>query len=268
MLTSCAHFLQPSSLQEHIGPEKGNILLSALRQCMFRKRALLCTSWDYYQDTTDSTNNSNSNNNFGQFIAVELGTYCGYASILMGRLMHQTKNAIMDTHLFSLELNTDYIDIASEMISMAGMDDVISIHQVSRYNNNPGWELDTDLVCVLKRAITERYGKHQYEDTKAMPKIDFLFIDHDKDAYLSDLIKLQNAGLIGKGTKVVADDVLFVDIEDYVVYIQQLKNDGIVKTKTVPCKAVEYCGEREALDMSAYQDGLEITDYLEDPPVD
>jgi len=234
---------------------------------MFRKRALLCTSWDYYQGQ-----NTPQDNNFGQFIAVELGTYCGYASILMGRLMHQTKNAIMDTHLFSLELNTDYIDIATEMISMAGMDDVISVHQVSRYNNNPGWELDTDLVCVLKGAMQERYGKHrghQYEQQdRDTPRIDFLFIDHDKDAYLSDLIKLQNAGLIGKGTKVVADDVLFVDIEDYVVYIQQLKNDGIVKTKTVPCKAVEYCGEREALDMSAYQDGLEITDYLDDPPVD
>ena len=219
------------------------------------------------------------NNNRGTFIAVELGTYCGYASILMGRLMHQIRNATMDCHLFTTEINPEYKQIATEMISMSGLDDIISVHQVrsccstrstsTTSHNNDYDDTNTDIVDVIWSAIEEyntnnNHNNNKHQKQQQQPQIDFLFIDHNKDSYKSDLQKLELSGMICRGTKVVADDVLFVDIEDYVLYLQQRKDDGIVKTRTVPCKAVEYCGD-DIIDMEDYQDGVEITDYLQDP---
>ena len=280
----------------HCGPNKGDILIKALRSSMLYKRALLSTSWDYTRNINDSSAsssisssiNNNDNNTRGQFIAVELGTYCGYASILMGRLMHQIRNATMDCHLFTTEINPEYKQIATEMISMSGLDDIISVHQVrscttrssGTTTNNNGYhnnhtnnydDTNTDIVDVIWSAIEEyntnnnNHKHHHHHQKHQQPKIDFLFIDHNKESYKSDLQKLELSGMICRGTKVVADDALFVDIEDYVLYIQQRKDDGIVKTRTVPCKAVEYCGD-DIIDMADYQDGVEITDYLQDPP--
>ena len=266
----------------HCGPNKGGILIKALRSSMLYKRALLSTSWDNTRNINDSASNgsrSSFNSNRGQFIAVELGTYCGYASILMGRLMHQIRNATMDCHLFTTEINPEYKQIATEMISMSGLDDIISVHQVrscctqststTTHNNNYD-DTNTDIVDVIWSAIEEyntnnNHNNNKHQKQQQQPKIDFLFIDHNKDSYKSDLQKLELSGMICRGTKVVADDVLFVDIEDYVLYLQQRKDDGIVKTRTVPCKAVEYCGD-DIIDMEDYQDGVEITDYLQDPP--
>ena len=277
----------------HCGPNKGDILIKALRSSMLYKRALLSTSWDYTRNINDSSAsssisssiNNNDNNTRGQFIAVELGTYCGYASILMGRLMHQIRNATMDCHLFTTEINPEYKQIATEMISMSGLDDIISVHQVrscttrsssttnNGYHNTNNYydDTNTDIVDVIWSAIEEyntnnnNHKHHHHHQKHQQPKIDFLFIDHNKESYKSDLQKLELSGMICRGTKVVADDALFVDIEDYVLYIQQRKDDGIVKTRTVPCKAVEYCGD-DIIDMADYQDGVEITDYLQDPP--
>ena len=277
----------------HCGPNKGDILIKALRSSMLYKRALLSTSWDYTRNINDSSAsssisssiNNNDNNTRGQFIAVELGTYCGYASILMGRLMHQIRNATMDCHLFTTEINPEYKQIATEMISMSGLDDIISVHQVrscttrsssttnNGYHNTNNYydDTNTDIVDVIWSAIEEyntnnnNHKHHHHHQKHQQPKIDFLFIDHNKESYKSDLQKLELSGMICRGTKVVADDALFVDIEDYVLYIQQRRDDGIVKTRTVPCKAVEYCGD-DIIDMADYQDGVEITDYLQDPP--
>jgi len=97
--------------------------------------------------------------------------------------------------------------------------------------------------------------------------IDFLFIDHDKDAYKSDLCKLEASGMICRGTKVVADNVLFACIDDYMGYVQQREKEGIVKTRTIPCH-VEYSGDSNVQlgeHLQPYQDGVEITDYLRDP---
>lgn len=47
------------------------------------------------------------------------------------------------------------------------------------------------------------------EKLKALKKIDFLFIDHDKKKYGSDLQLLEDWGLIQKGTVVIADNILY-----------------------------------------------------------
>lgn len=155
----------------------------------------------------------------------------------------------LNCHLFTTEIHREYYEIATEMINLTdGMDGVISVHQTS-FDGHA-----TDMVDVIHSAIEEHIHSTQ------QPKIDFLFIDHDKDSYKSDLCKLEESGMINKGTKVVADNVLFASINDYVSYVQQRMKEGIAETRTVKCK-VEYSGDGK----DNNEDGVEITDYIQDP---
>jgi hypothetical protein len=70
--------------------------------------------------------------------------------------------------------------------------------------------------------------------------IQFLMIDHDKDSYLKDLQILEKSGLIRRGTVVVADNVIFAGIDEYVDYVRGLAESGIVQTHTKQA-SVEYC---------------------------
>jgi catechol O-methyltransferase len=224
----------------HVGPEKGNILVEALRDSMNNK-------------VRQSPSPPKT-----KFVAVELGSYCGYASILMGRTFCEAKPASMDCHLFTLEINRECIDIAKEMVQLSGLQDKISVHQIT-YDGN-----DTDIVSVVSNALENDNIRSNQEATTC---VDFLFIDHDKDAYKSDLCKLEASGMIRCGTKVVADNVLFANIKDYLQYVQQRKKEGIVETRTVPC-SVEYSDHtstdaKQGGDM--HRDGIEITDYINDP---
>ncbi|KAL7426553.1 hypothetical protein ACHAXH_000373, partial [Discostella pseudostelligera] len=96
----------------------------------------------------------------------------------------------MDCHLFTTKIVLGYAKIAKEVIQFSGMEDIISLHEIS-YNSQ-----DTDIVIL-----------------------NVLFIDHDNNAYKSDLRKLEASGMIRRGTRVVADNVLFACIDDYVQYM-------------------------------------------------
>lgn len=219
----------------HIGPEKGAILISALKETL-DKKILHSTA------TTLETN-------VVSFVAVELGTYCAYASILMGEIIYETMqhhaDVEMDCHLFTAEIDQEYAKIAKEIIQLSRMDDVISLLQIS-YNGQ-----DTDIVETIANAIRrkKRAGTKSNDPASLLPltpMIDFLFVDHDKDAYKSDLCKLEESGMIRCGTRVVADNVLFACIDDYVKYAQQQMDLGIVKTRTIHSR-VEYSGDDENL---------------------
>ena len=189
----------------HVGPEKGEILLGALRAAMTAKMGESPAESDV------------------PFVVVELGTYCGYASILMGRALREASTTSMKCHLLSAEINRQYAEVSTKMVRLSGMEDVISVLQIS-YDGH-----DTDLVRVVGDALKKCPAK----------TVDFLFIDHDKDSYKSDLCKLESSGMICRGTRVVADNVLFAGIDDYLRYVQQRAKDGVVTTRTVPCN-VEY----------------------------
>jgi hypothetical protein len=76
------------------------------------------------------------------------------------------------------------------------------------------------------------------EDSRSM--IDFLFVDHDKSRYLSDLKELEVTGMIKKGTYIAADNVIFAEIQDYRQYMSKLSDEGIVTTR-LEDSLVEFC---------------------------
>eukprot|EP00985_Skeletonema_marinoi_P008836 scaffold4036_cov94-Skeletonema_marinoi.AAC.5 len=218
----------------HVGPEKGLLLKQILHDAINAKASA-------------GINKTN-------FVAVELGTYCGYASILLANEFRRQASTSLNCHWYTAEIERSYAAIAKDMIQLSGMDDLVSVHQIT-FNGH-----DTNVVEVISDALKSE------ERAEVKPMIDFLFIDHDKDAYKSDLCKFEASGLIGKGTKVVADNVIFAQIQDYIEYVQERQKEGIVQTNTLPCR-VEYCGLNgdEIDDGQQYQDGIEVTDYLQDP---
>lgn len=233
----------------HIGPEKGGILVSALKDALERK--IQCAATTDLQTIPVLS-----------FVAVELGTYCAYASILLGNAIYETMQqqpnsdvTTMECHLFTTEINQEYIKIATEMIVLSGMEDVISLHEIC-YNGQYTNVVETVADAIIsKHHRTTRTTINADEEQSPPPSppppmIDFLFIDHDKDAYKSDLCKLEASGMIRCGTRVVADNVVFACIDDYVQYVQHRMELGIVNTRTI-CSRVEYSGSDSAL-----QDGV------------
>jgi catechol O-methyltransferase len=125
--------------------------------------------------------------------------------------------------LITLEINPEYHAIASEMIKLSGLDDMISIFEIS-YNG-----YHTNIVDLLREELKQN-------------TIDMLFIDHDKDSYKSDLIRLEEAEFLRQGSRVVADNVIFAQIHDFVDYVQHRQKNGVVKTETVSC-SIEYSND-------------------------
>ena len=218
----------------HVGPEKGLLLKQFLRDAMNQK--------------------ASANANGASFVAVELGTYCGYSSILMASEFRASSTSL-NCHWYTTEIERSYATIAREMIQLGKMDDIVSVHQITFDGH------DTNVVEVVRDALKGD------DSARVQPMIDFLFIDHDKDAYTQDLRKFEQSGLIGKGTTVVADNVIFAGIQDYIDYAQEKQIEGIVWTRTIPC-CVEYSGTNvnvSELERKKYQDGIEVTVYLKNP---
>jgi catechol O-methyltransferase len=51
--------------------------------------------------------------------------------------------------------------------------------------------------------------------------VDFVFVDHAKEAYLPDLQRIEAAGWLHPGPIVVADNVRFPGAPDYHAYLKQ-----------------------------------------------
>lgn len=82
-------------------------------------------------------------------------------------------------------------------------------------------------------------------------KVDLVFIDHDKQVYLSDLILIEQAGLLHPGSVVVADNVLVFDLHRY---REHVKGPNYSSTVTHESR-LEYDDSQAA----EYKDGVEVS---------
>jgi catechol O-methyltransferase len=122
---------------------------------------------------------------------LELGTYCGYSALRTARAMPD------DAHLTSLEFNADNAEIARQILEHAGVADRVTVvHGVIGD--------DGTTVGVLESA-------HGFGDGS----VDFVFLDHAKEAYLPDLKRIEEAGWLHPGSVAVADNVKFPGAPDY-----------------------------------------------------
>lgn len=125
---------------------------------------------------------------------LELGTYCGYSALLMAR-------TAPDAHVFTVELSADNAEIARRIWSHAGVADRITC--VVGTIGDGGVTLD-------------RLAGHGF----GPGNLDFVFIDHDKAAYLKDLESILARGWLHRGAVVVADNVKVPGAPAYRAYMR------------------------------------------------
>ena len=114
---------------------------------------------------------------------LELGTYCGYSALRTVRAMPP------DARLFSVEFSDANAAIARGILAHAGVGDRVTV-----------------LVGHLGdggATISALEGEHNFGERT----LDFVFLDHDKQAYLPDLECIVERRWLRPGAVVVADNV-------------------------------------------------------------
>jgi catechol O-methyltransferase len=159
---------------------------------------------------------------------LELGTYCGYSALRMCRAMPDS------ARLVSIEFNPANAVIARRIWEHAGVGDRVAL-----------------LVGTLGdggRTIATLEAEHEF----AAGSLDFVFIDHDKSVYVSDLELILGRGWLHPGSVVVADNVKFPGAPEYRAYFKERQD---VSWRTVEHEAhLEY--------QSLLKDLMLESDYL------
>jgi catechol O-methyltransferase len=122
---------------------------------------------------------------------LELGTYCGYSALRAARMMPE------GARLVSIEFNAENAAIARRIWDHAGI----------------GEELTVLVGTLGDRGATT--AALESEHALKSGSLDFVFIDHDKSAYLPDLELILDRGWLHPGSIVVADNVRRPGAPDY-----------------------------------------------------
>ncbi|MFI5779887.1 O-methyltransferase [Nocardia sp. NPDC051570] len=133
-------------------------------------------------------------------LLLELGAYCGYSAVRTGRLLPE------GARLVSVEANAANAEIARAVIAHAGLSNRITV--VVGMIGDGGQTV---------RTLSEEHGF-------TAGALDFVFIDHMKTAYLSDLRTILATGWLHPDSVVVADNVKVPGAPDYLRYMRE--NEG------------------------------------------
>ena len=135
---------------------------------------------------------------------IELGTFIGYSAVLISSTIGEKSK------LTSIDSDSHSIEIAKELINFAGLDDKVNLMHGSAEEIIPELNFNAD----------------------------FVFIDHAKKKYLSDLKLLEREEIILKNCTVFADNVgIFKD--EMVEYFDHVRNSGKYQSQNFSSK-LEY----------------------------
>jgi len=152
-------------------------------------------------------------------IVLELGTYCGYSAARLCQAAKAKEKSAFKYYTIDPEPQA----AAQIILEQAGLSDkVVHLRGAGK-----------DVIPTL----ATKYGLEA--------KVDFVFIDHDKKAYLADLILIENAGLLHPGSVVVADNVLIFHIDEY---LRHVKECGLYKSDATHSSYLEYDLESKIID--------------------
>jgi len=117
--------------------------------------------------------------------AMELGTYCGYSALRIGRLLPPGGK------LVSVEVDPLYAAIATKVVEHAGLGEIVKI--------------EIGDISERFEAIQKKYS---------LGSLDALLMDHGTSNYLGDLRFLEGKGMIKEDTAVLCDWSLYPGSEN------------------------------------------------------
>jgi len=129
-------------------------------------------------------------------LALELGTYCGYGALRIARAAPNAK-------VYSVELAEANAANARQIWAHAGVADRVTC--IVGTIGDGGRTLDV---------LADQHGF-------TAGALDFVFLDHDKDAYLDDLQSILDRGWLHPGSIAVADNVRIPGAPKYREYMRQ-----------------------------------------------
>ncbi|KAL3823405.1 hypothetical protein ACHAXA_004280 [Cyclostephanos tholiformis] len=276
----------------HIGREKGLALSRFLRSCL--------EEWQEAADRDRVAGGEEPRKKFvcvelGTYCGYSaLVLAVALRRFLLDRRKHprrlgggQSSSTPFEFQVYTTEVSTKVLNVARSIFRLAGMEDCITpilLQEQERHDDDReirGGDVvdrddgrdERDLRQVGKQVVgadesspsshSSSYSQSlsgvlrgQYSITK----IDFLFLDHAKHLYLRDLKNLERSMLIGKGSHVCADNVVFNRLDAYREHMHRLEHTGggVVETRLEEMN-LEYSNN--------LKDGMEMTVYLKDPPV-
>jgi catechol O-methyltransferase len=130
-------------------------------------------------------------------LLLELGTYCGYSGLRIARAMPP------DARFCSIEFNPANAEIARRIWAHAGVADRLTVLVGSLGDGG----------ATIDRLRSE-FGF-------TAGALDFVFVDHDKNAYLPDLERIEQQHWLHPGSVVLADNVKFPGAPEYRARLQQ-----------------------------------------------
>jgi catechol O-methyltransferase len=129
-------------------------------------------------------------------LLLELGTYCGYSALRIAGVMSA------DARLCSIEFSPANAAIARRIWDHAGIGDQLTV-----------------VVGTLGDGGST-IGRIRTEQGFGEGMVDFVFVDHDKAAYLPDLERILRERWLHPGSIVVADNVRFPGAPAYRAYLK------------------------------------------------
>jgi len=126
---------------------------------------------------------------------LELGAYVGYSALRIARKLPP------GGRLYSVEFNAANAEISRRMIEHAGVSERVTFIHGSLGDNGT-------TLTRLEHVLAQR-------------TLDFVFLDHDKDVYLSDLRLLLERRLLRAGSVLVADNIKFPGAPEYHAYMKE-----------------------------------------------
>ncbi|KAF2760721.1 catechol O-methyltransferase [Pseudovirgaria hyperparasitica] len=167
---------------------------------------------------------------------VEMGGYTGYSALLFGSALRDAWNGVEGAkpRYYSLEMSEKFAGIIRELVKLAGLDHVVTV--------------------VTGKAED---GLRELREDFKLETADMFFIDHYKPAYVGDLQRAEDLGLVRKGTWVVADNVVLPGAPGYLEYVRgTAKGEGIRKH-------VYESRLEESWEPTGEEDGLEVSKCIE-----
>lgn len=124
---------------------------------------------------------------------IELGCYVGSSAIRFGDAVRRNGGK----RYLSLELNPVFAAISNMLVDLAGLRDFVTI--------------------IVGRSDV---SLHKLFATGDVKHVEFMFLDHYKPGYTSDLKLCEQLGMISAGTVLAADNVLYPGNPPYLEYVR------------------------------------------------
>lgn len=137
----------------------------------------------------------------------QIGTFFGYSALSIASTMPSTCT------LTCIEGNAENAAIAQALVTRAFSKQKDILERINIVTGLSSNILSLDTADIYKALFAG-------SASDGMKSFDFVFLDHDKDCYLPDLLTLEKRNLLDAGTcLLIADNVIFPGAPDYLSYV-------------------------------------------------